>query len=490
MTAYSKIEAPRRDRELDRRLLTLDESLALDNARAMELYATHLNRYMLQVYDILGLRNMDIVSAQGCEIVLRDGRRILDYSGGFGVLGLGHNHPRIIAAERRCHDELVLDCIKIAPHKLQGALAYNIARFLPEPLDVSFLAVSGAEANEAAMKLCERVQTPKGKTKFLCMQGAFHGKTHGPLSVTTATDVQTGFLMGVPRENVIFCRYGDIASVREAIAREGGADNGIIAVMIETLRGTSCESPPPGYFTELVEACRAADILTIFDEVKVGMGRTGLFCAFQHEDAVPDVVTLAKTLGGGKREMGAMVTSQALFDKAYGNTQDCNLHSSSFSGMGESCAVAIETLNVLDEERLIERAGAMGAYLRAGLERLQAKYPRCIASLRGKGCFQAIELNFGQFMAEKFLDIRKNQLFVTWETVLVGSLTRDLFERHGILAHFQPGARDLIHFMPPYVVTEEQIDRLIAALDDVLGRGIAEATVRFVYKNVRRVLRR
>ncbi|TCM21401.1 putrescine aminotransferase [Novosphingobium sp. PhB165] len=446
----------RRDRNTRRDLLTLEQSLALDEETALDLHAAHLDRYAFLYAELLGLRKMDIASAQGCEIVLRDGRRILDYSGGFGVLGLGHNHPRIIAAERRCHDDLVLDCIKIAPHKLQGALAYNIARFLPEPLDVSFLAVSGAEANEAAMKLCERVQTPKGKTKFLCIGDGADGL--GP------------FLMGVPEENVIFCHYGDIASVREAIAREGGAENGIIAVMVETLRGTSCESPPPGYFTELVEACRAADILTIFDEVKVGMGRTGLFCAFQHEDAVPDVVTLAKTLGGGKREMGAMVTSQALFDKAYGNTQDCNLHSSSFSGMGESCAVAIETLNVLAEERLIERAGAMGAYLRAGLERLQAKHPRCIASLRGKGCFQAVAFDF-------------SPIRTLGRKPPIATLTANLLERHGVLAHYLPEAPEVLHFMPPYVVTEAQIDRLIAALDDVLGRigGHAPVTGRMLH---------
>lgn len=474
---------------MDRKLLTLEDSLALGNDEAMDLYAAHLNRYMLQVYAVLGLRDMDVQSAQGTTIRLRDGRNILDFSGGFGVLGLGHNHPRIIAAERLCHDRQVLDCIKIAPHKLQGALAYNIARFLPEPLDVSFLAVSGAEANEAAMKLCERVQTPKGKTKFLCMQGAFHGKTHGPLSVTTATDVQDGFIMGVPKEHVIHCRYGDIASVREAIARETtGKGNSIIAVMVETLRGTSCESPPPGYFEELVKICREADILTIFDEVKVGMGRTGRFCAFQFEDAVPDIVTLAKTLGGGKREMGAMVTSQALFDKAYGTTQTCNLHSSSFSGMGESCAVAIETLNVIEDDRLIERAERIGTYLRAGLERLQAKHPRRIASLRGKGCFQAVEFAFGQEMAAKVIDVRRNGLFVTWETVLIGALTRELFDRHGILVHFQPGARDLIHLMPPFIVEEAEIDRMLAALDDVLTRGIADATIRFVVKNLKRVL--
>ena len=488
LTAHNEIGSARRDRAIDRELLTLEQSLGLSNDDAMQLYASHLNKYLLQVYDILGLRDMDIQSAEGLELRLRDGRTILDFSGGFGVLGLGHNHPRIIAAEKRCHDEKVLDCIKIAPHKLQGALAYNISRFLPEPLDVSFLAVSGAEANEAAMKLSERVQTPKGKTKFLCMQGAFHGKTHGVLSLTTATDVQSGFLLGVPKENMIYAEYGNIESVRDAIHRERqGSGNRIIACFVETLRGTSCESPPHGYFTELTNICRDADILTIFDEIKVGMGRTGRFCAFQFEDAIPDIVTMAKTLGGGKREIGAMVTSQALFDKAYGNKQDCNLHSSSFSGMGGTCAIAIETLNIIDDERLIERAGEMGEYMQSRLLDLKAKYPKTILEVRGKGCFQAVRFNFGQQLASRLVDIKNNPLFTTYQTVLIGSLTRELYDRHGILCHFQPGARDLLHFMPPFIVDKRQIAHLVDALDDILGRGLPDATVRFVAKNIKRV---
>jgi 4-aminobutyrate aminotransferase-like enzyme len=173
---------------------------------------------------------------------------------------------------------------------------------------------------------------------------------------------------------------------------------------------------------------------------------------------------------------------------ALGNKNDCNLHSSSFSGMGESCAVGIETLNVLEDEQLIERAGLIGNYLKSRLEKLREKYPRKIVSLRGKGCFQAIELNFGQQLAEKAIDIRTNSLFVTYETVLIGAMARELYERHGILVHFQPGARDLLHLMPPYIVSEAQIDKLIEALDDVLGRGVADATVRFVIKNIKRVL--
>lgn len=488
--AMQMAELASHDRSNERHLLSLDQSFDLSGKTANELYSKHLNRYMLQIFDILGLKDIDIRGAEGLEIWLNDGRTLLDFSAGLGVVGLGHNHPRIIEAERKCHERKVIDCIKIAPHKLQGALAYNLSLFLPAPLTVSFLAVSGAEANEAAMKLSERAQTPKGKRKFLCMRGAFHGKTHGPLSLTTATDVQTGFLMGVPKENVVYVRYGDIEDMREAIKSETDSNgrNTIIAAIVETIHGTTCEVPPAGYLSQFAELCRNNDILSIFDEVKVGMGRSGRFCAFQYEDVVPDIVTLAKTLGGGKREVAAMVTSQALFDRAYGNKQNCNLHSSSFSGLGESCAVAIETLNILQDEGLIENAERMGRYLSMRLHDLKAKYPNQILDVRGRGLFQAIRLNFRQELAARLVDVSTNALFQTYQTVLIGAVTRQLFETHNILVHFQPGARDLLHFMPPFVARQHHIDKLIAALDDTFSNGIADATLGFVTKNVKRVL--
>ena len=182
-----------------------------------------------------------------------------------------------------------------------------------------------------------------------------------------------------------------------------------------------------------------------------------------------------------------MVTSQRLFDLAYGNKQDCNLHSSTFSGLGESCAVAIETLNVLRDEKLIENAERMGVYLSGRLQELQRKHPRTILDVRGRGLFQAIRLNFGQSLAAKLVDISSNPMFRTYQTVLIGALARELYERHDILVHFQPGARDILHFMPPFTIGTAEVDRLVAALDDTLSRGIADATVRFVAKNIARV---
>lgn len=470
-------------------LLTLDEALDLPQERANELFAAHLNRYLLQAFQILGYADMDIEGAEGVVIRLRDGREILDFSGGIGICGVGHNHPRVLAAERKCQERKVIDLMRVAPHRLQGALAHNIAQCLPDPLNVSFFTVSGAEAVEGAMKLCERIQGPKGKTKFIAMQGAFHGKLHGSLSVTTASRFQQGFIMGVPMEHVITVPYGDIDAVREAIARETrDGTNSIVAVIVEPIRGEGCEVPPAGYLTELAQLCRDHDVMSIFDEVKTGMGRTGKFVAFQHEDVVPDVTTLAKSLGGAKRAIGAMVTSQENWEKAYGSVKDCTIHSTGFGGLGSTMAVAIETINIMHEERLIERCAELGDYFGERLRALQAAHPKTVAEVRGKGLFQALRFRFKETFAARVAGITGNEIFRTYQSVMIGALNRELYQRHGVLTHFQPGALDILHFMPPLVVTEAQIDHVIEGLDDVLSRGMTDATLRFVTDNAKRVL--
>lgn len=470
-------------------LLTLDEALDLPQERANELFERHLNRYLLRVFKILGYSELDIAGAEGAVIRLRNGREIVDFSGGIGICGVGHNHPRILAAERLCQERKVIDLMRVAPHRLQGALAYNISQCLPAPLDVSFFTVSGAEAVEGAMKLCERIQGPKGKTRFIAMQGAFHGKLHGSLSVTTASRFQEGFIMGIPMDHVITVPYGDAAAVEAAIedATTNGS-NDVVAVIVEPIRGEACEVPPDGYLTEVARICRAHDVMTIFDEVKTGMGRTGKFVAFQHEDVVPDVTTLAKSLGGAKRAVGAMVTSQENWEKAYGSMKDCTLHSTGFGGLGSTMAVALETINVMHDEGLIERSAELGEYFSGRLHALKDAHPKTIAEVRGRGLFQALRFRFKETFAAKVAGITGNEIFRSYQSVMIGALNRELFSRHDVLTHFQPGALDIMHFMPPLIVEKEQIDKVVDGIDDVLSRGMTDASVRFITANAKRVL--
>lgn len=453
-------------------LLSLKDSISLDIKEANELYKKHLNPGLLEIYTILGLNEMDIESAEGVEIYLRDGRKILDFSSSIGVLGLGHNHPRIIAAEKLCHEMKLIDAIKVAPHKLQAALAYNLCEMLPGDLDYCFLTVSGAEAVEAAMKVCERAQGQE-KTKFITATDSFHGKTHGSLSVTTGGGFQRGFMMGIPKENVVEVPYGHIEAISAAIhANSTKQGNSIIAILLEPIQGQDIVTPPSGYLKDVVALCQKHNILTIFDEVKIGMGRSGTFCAYQIEDVVPDVVTLSKSLGGGKRAVGAMICSEKIFKKAYGKRNDSSLHTTTFGGLGESCAVAIETLNVLTEESLIEGAKEKGEYLQARLQELQKKHPSEIKELLGRGLFQGVKFAFS-----------RNTLGIL-DTVMMVSLVRELYRRHDIIAHFSGSDPTILHIMPPLVVTKEQLDQFVNALDSILLRGFVSIVGEFVKDNV------
>jgi putrescine aminotransferase len=470
-------------------LLTLHEASALEVKQVRELYQKHINPGLWTAYRILGTGNMDVESAEGMEIHLRGGKTILDFSAAFGILGLGHNHPRVVAAEKLCHEQKIIDALKVGPHKLQAALAYNLAQFLPPPLEVCFFTVSGAEAVEAAMKLCERAQGPTKRT-FITTTGAFHGKTHGALALTTDGSFQDGFLLGLPEDHVITVPYGDVEAVRTAIQanQAQGAHHSIIAMIVEPIQGQSVVAPPPGYLKAVVDLCHANGILVIFDEVKVGMGRTGVFCAFQSEGAVPDVVTLSKALGGGKRAIGAMVTSQELFAKAYGKLKESALHTTTFGGLGESCAVAIETLNVFRDEHILEGVQDKGRYLKEQLLKLQDRHPGEIAEIRGRGLFQGVQFHFNKGVIDKVIGTRAVNLRGTIESIMIGSVVRELFDRHDIIAHFIAAHPDVLQVMPPLIVETSHLDRFVAALDDVLAQGWLKLAAKFIKGNLEDLL--
>jgi putrescine aminotransferase len=465
-------------------LLSLEEAAALGPKQARELYRQHVNAGLLTAFTVLGFGDLDIESAEGVEIRLRNGRILLDFSSAIGVLGLGHNHPRILAAERFCHEHKLIDAFKVGPLKLQAALAHNLAQMLPDPLEVSFFTTSGAEAVEAAMKLCEKAQGPHRK-KFITTRNAFHGKTHGALSLTRTEGFQDGFLLGVPSEHIIEVPFGDVGAVRQVIAEECSRHNTnpIIAIFIEPIQGQGLVEAPPGYLRDIADLCRHREILIVFDEVKVGMGRTGAFCAFEHHGVVPDVVTLSKALGGGKRAMGAMVTSRELFARAYGKRKDWASHTTTFGGLGETCAVAIETLNIFRSERIVEAVRHKGDYLKTRLLELKAKHPDSILEVRGRGLLQGVRFNFnslGKRLANRFADSSKWPIFKTIDGILMASIIRELVREHHIVTHFAPSDPDLLHVMPPLIVETHHLDHFVQALDQVLSKNILELAAGFL----------
>jgi acetylornithine/succinyldiaminopimelate/putrescine aminotransferase len=411
---------------------------------------------------------------------------------GLGVLALGHNHPVVIEAEKFCHNNNIIDLQKLGPNRLQSVLAHNLSQLLPGDLNITTLSVSGAEANEAAIKLVTRAKQDKRKKFIIIMEGAYHGKTHGALSLTDSEGFNDGFLVGIPKENILKIPHGDLDAFRRIINehRFSNKRNDIIAVFIETMGGQDLQTLPEGFLTEMCQLSRENKIYSVFDEIKVGMGRAGngnLFC-FEKEDAVPDVVTLSKALGGGKRAIGAMVTSNKLFKLAYGTRDDCALHSSTFSGLGESCAVAIETLNYLSDQNFLNDVHDKATFLKDELIVLQERYPKYIKSIKGEGLFLGIEFDFGWVSKVASISNSKKISKIA-NGVGIAAIVRKLFRDYGVLCHFTGSNPSVLHLMPPLIISESELKIFLKAIRGILDKSFESTLLSFITGNMKDIVR-
>lgn len=469
---------------MNQKKISLKDAFELTEKEYQNLYRKHINPGLLSIYKILGFSSMDIESAKGLEIKLKDGRKILDFTSGIGVLQLGHNHPKIIEAEKLCHQIDNIDVQKFGINRLQSVLANNISAVLPEPLDTSFFTVSGAEAIEAGIKLITRVQ-PVYKEYFITFRDDYHGKTHGALSFTDSENFASGFHTSIPKDNVIIVEAFNFEALNETIKKYdiGKGKNSISAIIMEPIQGQTLEIPPSGYLKNVSELCKKNDILLLIDEIKVGMGRTGNLFAFQEEDFVPDIVTISKALGGGKRAIGVMTTSARLSKKAYGKRKDSALHSTTFGGLGSSCAVAIEALNIISDPDLLANVRDKSSYFLDELEKLRIKYPKNIKQVVGKGLYLGVIFDFSPY--ENKLKILRLPFINDMKVALIGSIVRCLYSKHDILTHFTPPRADMLVIMPPLIVEKEQIDYFINSLDSVLEMGLHRLFAKFILDNVK-----
>lgn len=460
-------------------LISVEEAKKLDAGRITELFAAHLNPGQLHFMKLLGFHKVVIESAEGMYYVDRDGRKILDFFGGFGSLAFGHNHPRILKTRKKFQDEKRHEIAMAFQSQYATALAHNLAQVTPGDLDMVFLGSSGSEAMEAALKLAEQVQGPK-RSKILYAENSFHGKTKGVLSVTDGPLYRSRFAL---LENNVRVPFGDIDAIADAIR----ADKSIGIVVLETIQGGGgIVTAPAEYWEKLRALCDKHDVLWVADEVQCGLGRTGRFYAFEHFGVVPDITALAKSLGGGKCAMGAMIAKRELYMKAYGDPKTALIHGpATFGGIGEACCTSIEALNILYDEDLIGNAASQGEHLLARLRALQEKYPKIIRDVRGQGLMVGLE--FQDF--SRALPVGARQAVSVLDDKLKGSLCGFvgalLLRDYDILVAFTEYNRNVIRLEPPLICERAHIDTFVDALDDLLGRGIVRIVSDFIKHYVR-----
>lgn len=365
------------------------------------------------------------VDGCGAELRTADGTPYLDFLGGIGVSALGHGHPGLAEAlADQAHRTLHVS--NLFRHPYTEEVAGRLARLTG--LAATLFTNSGAEANEAALKLARKRQRDAGRphrTGFVALEGGFHGRTMGALSVTSGASYRAPFGPMVP--GTTFVPAGDLQALSLVVEREAPA-----AVILEPVQGEGGIVPlSPGYLQGVRALCSATHTVLIHDEVQSGCGRTGTFLAAQSSGVTPDVVTLAKPLAAGL-PLGAIVVSEELSDVLRPGD-----HGSTFAGGPMALRAAALFLGMLEDEGLMEQVARLGARLRGGLEEIAEAHP-VVTEVRGRGLMLGIRLHEG-----------------------AKDLQRRLYEHHHLITNCTAG--DVVRLLPPYVVTEAQID-------DALGR--------------------
>lgn len=428
-------------------------------------------RYINPVLVALGSQSgflKTFVKGEGSYLWDDEDRRYLDFVSGFGSLNLGHNHPAVVQAIHTATCSMAPGFAQSAVNPYASAVADRLIACSPIGLEMVTFANSGAEAIEAAIKL---VRASSNRKRILYCRNSYHGKTLGALSLTGNKKFQQPF--GPLVDNMDMVDFGDSAQLEEALSSQKYA-----AFFVEPIQ---CEGgmnvAPPGYLNDVEMICRKTDTLFVLDEIQTGLGRTGkLFCA-DHFGVSPDIMTLAKSLGGGLVPVGAMLCSRALWLRAYGSVENFTLHTSTFAGGSIAMAAALATLDVLESGELIENTQIRSQQLMNGLHEV-AKHSDLICDVRGQGLLIGIEFNpipgniVRHFAAHDYTGV--NHFLAPKAIEAVHNLgpiyvMQTLLDGFGIYTQIARSKPTVLRVQPPLVIDEEQVTTFVDAIEQSCG---------------------
>lgn len=396
-------------------------------------YEAHAGAALARLMRFLGVTTLEW-EARGSVVRDVHGQEYVD-CGGYGMFFHGHCHPRVVEAVQRQAARMG-QSTRLLIHAQQAELAERLAAWTPGDLQYSFFCNSGAEANEGALKLA---RAATGRTGVLAAEGAFHGKTFGALSASGRAMYQAPFRPLVPE--FLHAPFGDLAALESAAEARAAAPGGLAAIILEPIQGEAgAILPPAGYLRGARRVCDRLGALLILDEVQTGIGRTGRMFACEAEGVVPDILTTAKSLGGGVMPIGAFTARPdcwRVFD------ENPFLHTSTFGGGPLACAAALAALEAIETEGLLQRARELGAVLARDLGAIAARHCASIAAVRGEGLLWGIELR-----AEGLGGLVLSQL------IDAGALVVHSLNRHRVL-----------RVMPAAVITQAQMDFVLQAVD-------------------------
>lgn len=402
----------------------------------IEKYTAYVNPSLTNLMKFAGFGDVE-ASASGVIVKDYSGSEYIDCLGGYGVFSLGHRHPEVVAAVQDQLQTMPLSS-KIFFGKPLADLAELLAKITPGRLQYTFVCNSGAEAVEGAIKAA-RMYTKR--TEFISTVGGFHGKSLGSLSATGRDMYREPFQPLIP--GFVHVPFNDASAVEKAISENTAA------VIVEPIQGEGgIRVPSDDYLPKLREICTKHGALLIVDEVQTGMGRTGKMFASEHWGVEPDIITMAKALGGGVMPIGAFIGTSEVWDALF--RENPLMHTSTFGGNPLSCRAAIAAINITLRDDLASKAGKLGGYMISGLRAVKEKHPKALADVRGLGLMIGVEFTHED----------------------IGELVIGGLARRGVIAAYTLNNPKVIRFEPPLIITEAQIDTVVGIFDEAIAEAL------------------
>jgi ornithine--oxo-acid transaminase len=425
-----------------------------------DLYARTINPQRVRVFRTIGF-DRTWARAEGQYLYDADGNRYLDLLGGFGMFNVGRNNPRVRDALVETLELDVPNSVQLGASLLPGLLAERLLALTPQRLEKVLFTSSGTEAIEAALKL-GRAAT--GRSRVLSAEQSFHGLTLGSLSATGDEHFTERF--GPLLSDFARVPFGDLEALERELARED-----VALFLVEPVQGKGVNLPPAGYLEGAQGLCRRYGTLFAVDEVQTGFGRTGRMFALEHWNLEPDLVTVAKSLSGGYIPVGALLMSQRVFDSVFDSMEHAFSHGSTFAPNDIAMAAGLATLDELERAQLVEQSARLGELL---LERTAplVEDHAVVKNSRGLGLMWALEFaepDAGS-LAWRVMERMQSGLFV--QLVVV-----PLFTHHRMLSQVAGHDLPVLKILPPLVLTEQDVEDFVGALDDVIRKAARPSRV-------------
>ncbi|MEO0373482.1 MAG: aspartate aminotransferase family protein [Cyanobacteria bacterium P01_A01_bin.17] len=418
------------------------------------LHKNYLNNQMVNVLQTIGF-DRKYERAVGPYLFDHKGDRYLDLLSGFGVFALGRNHPRVVKVLRDVMQAEIPNLVQLDVSILSGLLAEQLQKITPAGLDRIFFANSGTETVEAALKF-SRCAT--GRSKVVYCQGGYHGLTLGALSATGDDYYRQDFGKMLP--DFIEVPFGDLVALEKALSRKD-----VAGFITEPIQGHGVWIPEANYLPDAAALCRRYGTLLIADEVQTGLGRTGKMWAVDHWGVEPDILCMAKALSAGFVPVGAVACRQWIFNKVFNRMDRAVVHGNTFGKNNLAMAAGLVTLEVLEEENLVENAATVGDQILSDLTQLVDQY-EYLREVRGKGMMIALE----------FARPRSFSLKVPWDMMEAANkglfsqmITVPLLQRHRILSQVAGHGMNIVKFIPPLTLTQCDRNWIKEAVTDVVA---------------------